>query len=153
MSFSSPAEKVRRSLDSGAAVSPHRIYRADPRPRRKRERTYQYVNESPTGTTTIARSLARSLCIYRCYISEDRYLACRHATFFRSPTSFAFSRRMQPPMNRALPRDIPITNSTPIGAPPCLPVSGTYVSSPPRKCVYWLMSLRVYYSQEDRSKF
>lgn len=42
----SPSGKVRRS--SGAAVSPHRIYRADPNP----QRAYQYVNESPTGTTT-----------------------------------------------------------------------------------------------------
>ncbi|EFN83384.1 hypothetical protein EAI_02196 [Harpegnathos saltator] len=43
---SSSSGKVRRSSGSGAAISPHRIYRADPNP----QRAYQYVNESPTGT-------------------------------------------------------------------------------------------------------
>jgi len=69
-------ESSKESLGSGAVVSPHRIYRADP------QRAYQYVNESPTGTTVIPLVLHPS--VYIDTISGDRYLACR-PHFFSSP--------------------------------------------------------------------
>lgn len=101
-------ESSKESPDSGAAVSPHRIYRADPDP----QRAYQYVNESPTGTTVI--QLVPRPSVYIDTISGDRYLACR-PHFFQIPSSHpdSLSLRVQPPMNHTLPCDIPITNSTP----------------------------------------
>jgi len=81
LSSSLVAEKVRRRPgDSGAAVSLYRIYRADPNP----QRAYQYVNESPTGTTVIPLVPCPSVSIYRHYIGGNRYLACR-SHFFSSP--------------------------------------------------------------------
>lgn len=80
LSFFPSSRKFEGDPDSGAAVSPHRIYRADPNP----QRAYQYVNESPTGTTVTPLVPRPSVSIYRHYIGEDRYLACR-PHFFSSP--------------------------------------------------------------------
>lgn len=113
-------EEVRREYpSSGAAVSPHRIYRfTDPKARR----AYQYVNESPTGTTSLVllSSPLFSPSVYIDIISGEshKYLACR-PHFFRSLTllqdfpQFDVSPVATPSrMNHGFPRDIPITNST-----------------------------------------
>lgn len=75
------------------------------------------------------------LDIYRHYIGGQ--ISRMPATFFQSPTSpgrspDSLSLWVQPPVNRTLPRDIPITNSTPTrSAVSCLPVSKTHVLSNP----------------------
>lgn len=118
-------ESSKESPGTGAAISPHRIYRADPDP----QRAYQYVNESPTGTTVTPARWSPRPSIYIDTISGDRYLAYRLHFFDppprRSPDSLSL--RMQPPVNHTLPRDIPITNSTPTRSVSCLPVSETHV--------------------------
>lgn len=105
------AEVGKEYPSSGAAISPHRIYRfTDPKARR----AYQYVNESPTGNhrrpTSSSpppppppHSFLSSLGIYRHYIRGDahKYLACR-PHFFRSLTLLenspsSRSLRLQPP--------------------------------------------------------
>lgn len=125
-----PPRKFEEVLDSGAAVSPHRIYREDPQRKRERgrERTYQYVNESPTGTPSLAPSLP-SWYISMLYRRTD----ISHAghTFFRSPILVRLlSSDATPDEPRAPSRHSNYEFDTDRRSPPCLPFSGTYVLSP-----------------------
>lgn len=75
-------QKVRRNLDDcGAAISSHRIYRADPGPQKE---LYQYVNESPTATITslLLHFLSASLSQYISMLYRETDISYAGHIFF-----------------------------------------------------------------------
>ena len=130
---SSPAAGEVRRREPGAAISPHRIYRADPDP----QKAYQYVNESPTGTT-VTPLIPPPHCIYRYYIGGQ--ISRMPATFFQTLPFrpwLAFSSNATPDEPHAPSRHSNYEFDT-----DAVRVSRfrkhTYRS--PRECIYWLIS-------------
>lgn len=116
------AEEVRRRARRRGIAASHLSRRPGPA-----ERAYQYVNESPTGTTITP--LIPHLSVYIDTILGDRYLACR-PHFFKPPYS-SLTRLLFECNPRWTTRSL-ATFQLRIRhrRGPCLPISETHVSSP-----------------------
>lgn len=115
------------SLSSSSSPLPPRKFEGEPGLRRRGiAASHLSRGPGPAESLPICKRVADGhhchpaapppLGIYRHYIGGQ--ISRMPATFFQSPTSpgrspVSLSLRVQPPVNHTLPRDIPITNSTP----------------------------------------